>query len=52
MAAVAAFNGRARDVQTAPSSPTKHHDLDPLAVEAEFETVLVSIITSTVYVPS
>jgi hypothetical protein len=41
MAAVAAFNGRTKEAQTPPASPTK---LDPLAVEAEFEAVLVRLI--------
>jgi hypothetical protein len=37
MAAVAAFNGKSRQME-APSSPTK---LDPKVVDAEFEEVLV-----------
>lgn len=40
MAAVAALNGRSRDAQSTATSPTK---LDPKAVEAEFETVLVGL---------
>ncbi|KAH9864046.1 hypothetical protein J1614_009979 [Plenodomus biglobosus] len=39
MAAVAAFNGKAKQTETAPASPTK---LDPKVVDAEFEAVLVS----------
>lgn len=38
MAAVAAFNGKSKQVDVAPSSPTK---LDPKVVDAEFEEVLV-----------
>ena len=39
MAAVAAFNGKSRQPEAAPTSPTK---LDPKVVDAEFEDVLVS----------
>ncbi|KAF2749768.1 hypothetical protein M011DRAFT_492809 [Sporormia fimetaria CBS 119925] len=39
MAAVAAFNGRAKEAQSTPPSPTK---MDPQAVEVEFESVLES----------
>lgn len=39
MAAVAALNGKARQAEVAPPSPTK---LDPSIVDAEFEEVLVS----------
>lgn len=40
MAAVAAFNGKAKQADTAPAPPTK---LDPKVVDAEFEEVLVSL---------
>lgn len=40
MAAVAAFNGRAKQADAPPASPTK--ELDPKVVDAEFEEVLVS----------
>ncbi|KAL6708987.1 hypothetical protein ACN47E_002114 [Coniothyrium glycines] len=39
MAAVAAFNGKAKQTDTAPSSPTK---LDPAVIDADFEQVLES----------
>jgi len=39
MAAVAAFNGKAKQTEPSPVSPTK---LDPKVVDAEFEEVLVS----------
>ncbi|KAF2849979.1 GTPase binding protein-like protein Rid1 [Plenodomus tracheiphilus IPT5] len=39
MAAVAAFNGKAKQTEAAPVSPTK---LDPKVVDAEFEAVLES----------
>jgi hypothetical protein len=39
MAAVAAFNGKAKEGQATATPPAK---LDPQVVEAEFETVLVS----------
>lgn len=42
MAAVAAFNGKAKQTEAAPVSPTK---LDPKVVDAEFEEVLVSPVT-------
>ena len=39
MAAVAAFNGRAKQADAPPASPTK--EFDPKVVDAEFEEVLV-----------
>lgn len=43
MAAVAAFNGRAKQTDAAPPSPTK---LDPKVVDAEFEEVLVRLLST------
>lgn len=42
MAAVAAFNGRAKQADPQPASPTTK-ELDPKVVDAEFEEVLVSV---------
>jgi hypothetical protein len=48
MAAVAAFNGRAKQAEAPPVSPTK--ELDPKVVDAEFEEVLVRSGTINMYI--
>lgn len=46
MAAVAAFNGKAKQADGPPTPTVKH---DPKVVDAEFEEVLVSLVASSTY---